>query len=180
MILTHLMKCRQRPAGTPHLSQNPLSVSQHQHKHTYIHDGCIHNNPGVLFGCEPPQSHEQQPLPNGPPREPKPYDAQSDLRILLRILLIALNAGGGSRQQTRLLAVLAIQKESLNPGSSQGNSPIKNLVLSPSSQPHFLSPASCVSFLSVLIFKCAYQEAQENFTLCSGLSTEPRLLQGGY
>lgn len=62
--------------------------------------------PRWLFDCELPERHEQQTLPNGPPREPKPCDAQSDLRILSQILFIVVNAGGGNRQQTRLLAIL--------------------------------------------------------------------------
>lgn len=71
MTLKHVTKCREACRNTTSFS-TPIICQPAPTQTQSIHDGCVHNNPGVLFGCEPQEKHEQQTPPNGPPREPKP------------------------------------------------------------------------------------------------------------
>lgn len=71
--------------------------------HVFLMDE--HSYPGALFGCEPQRDmNSKQTLPSGPPRETEPSEVWDGLRMLLWILCAAVNAGGGSGQQRRLLS----------------------------------------------------------------------------
>lgn len=137
MTLTHLTKCSQRSAGTPRLSQHPLSVSQHQHKHK-VSMMYVYTITQVYSLAVNPQRDMNNRL--------YLMALQGNLSpMMLRVTWeywfgSCSSTECGWRQQTANKAPCysCYSERSWNPGSSQGNSPIKNLALSPSSQPRFL------------------------------------------